>query len=268
MTESKQTDNRTPGVPAEFALDISSTEGQFVEFKESLSELSKEIVAFANAEGGRIYLGITDKKEIKGIAYNNRMASQIQDTARGCDPSVTINLHPFDYEGRQILLIQIPESKQKPHACSAGFYVRMGPNSQKLNRDEIVDLAHSMSPKPYELRDCRTFSYPKDFDAADFRTFLKMADISTKRLSTLDLLVNLEFARHENSHVVFNNAGVLFFAKNPIRFLSQSRVTCVVYETAKRVEILDRKDLEFDLLDPGERSPGGSVSSPTSANPL
>jgi predicted HTH transcriptional regulator len=40
-------------------------EGQYVEFKESLDKsLSKEIVAFANASGGVIYLGITDKGEL------------------------------------------------------------------------------------------------------------------------------------------------------------------------------------------------------------
>jgi ATP-dependent DNA helicase RecG len=32
-------------------------EGQFIEFKEGLSNLDKEIVAFANSEGGRVFLG-------------------------------------------------------------------------------------------------------------------------------------------------------------------------------------------------------------------
>ena len=40
-------------------------EGQFIEFKESLDKsFSKEVVAFANASGGIVYLGITDTGNI------------------------------------------------------------------------------------------------------------------------------------------------------------------------------------------------------------
>ena len=57
-------------------------EGQFIEFKELFDKsLSKEMVAFANASGGVIYLGITDKGKIKGFKTTNKLKSQIQDTA-------------------------------------------------------------------------------------------------------------------------------------------------------------------------------------------
>ena len=40
-------------------------EGQFIEFKESFDKkIAQEIVAFANAEGGKVFIGITDKSEI------------------------------------------------------------------------------------------------------------------------------------------------------------------------------------------------------------
>jgi ATP-dependent DNA helicase RecG len=58
-------------------------EGQFIEFKEAPDKsLPKEIVAFANASGGVIYIGITDSAKVKGIEISNRLKSQIQDTAR------------------------------------------------------------------------------------------------------------------------------------------------------------------------------------------
>lgn len=56
----------------ETVIDIG--EGQFIEFKESPDKsFPKEIVAFANASGGVIYLGITDAGMIKGIAITNRL---------------------------------------------------------------------------------------------------------------------------------------------------------------------------------------------------
>ena len=63
-------------------------EGQFIEFKESLDKsFPKEIVAFANASGGVIYLGIADTGKVKGIAVTNRLKSQIQDIAYNLDYS-------------------------------------------------------------------------------------------------------------------------------------------------------------------------------------
>ena len=47
-------------------------EGQFIEFKESYNaSIAKEIVAFANASGGKIFLGVNDSSEIQGISISN-----------------------------------------------------------------------------------------------------------------------------------------------------------------------------------------------------
>lgn len=56
-------------------------EGQRIEFKESLANLDKELVAFANASGGRIFVGITDGRKINGAKISNRLKSQVQDAA-------------------------------------------------------------------------------------------------------------------------------------------------------------------------------------------
>ena len=51
---------------AEIELIIQEGEGYRIEFKERLSGFDKEMVAFANASGGRIFLGITVDGKIKG----------------------------------------------------------------------------------------------------------------------------------------------------------------------------------------------------------
>ena len=52
----------------ELKLLIKEGEGYKIEFKESLSNIDKEMVAFANSSGGRILLGVTDDGQIKGIS--------------------------------------------------------------------------------------------------------------------------------------------------------------------------------------------------------
>jgi ATP-dependent DNA helicase RecG len=98
-------------------------EGQFIEFKEALDKnFAKEIVAFANASGGIIYLGITDEGTIKGIELSNRLKSQIQDIAYNCDPSIIIT----HTEINNVLAIEIKEGVNKPYACSLGFFYAYG----------------------------------------------------------------------------------------------------------------------------------------------
>ena len=47
---------------------------------------------------------------------------------------ITIN----DFQN--ILIVQIPEGKEKPYQCADGFFIRMGANSQKMNRNQIIEF--------------------------------------------------------------------------------------------------------------------------------
>ena len=70
----------------ELQLILEEGEGYSIEFKESLANIDREIVAFANSSGGRIFLGITDDDKIKGIQITNKLRSQIQDIVNNCRP--------------------------------------------------------------------------------------------------------------------------------------------------------------------------------------
>ncbi len=76
----------------ELQLILQEGEGYRIEFKESLNNsISKELVAFANASGGKIFLGIDDNNSICGVKISNELKSNVQDYANNCDPSVNIN---------------------------------------------------------------------------------------------------------------------------------------------------------------------------------
>jgi len=112
-------------------------EGQKIEFKAKPSHLASEMVAFANASGGSIFVGITDDGQIVGAGVSNRLRSQIQDIANNCDPRIPIRLISHG----PVIEIVVPEGKDKPYCCNEGFFLRIGPNSQHLSRDEILRFA-------------------------------------------------------------------------------------------------------------------------------
>ena len=71
---------------SELRSKVSSGEGQRIEFKRKLSQpdkILKEIVAFANANGGLLFVGVEDNKTIYGVKdvdeITNVMSKNIKD---------------------------------------------------------------------------------------------------------------------------------------------------------------------------------------------
>ena len=61
-----------------------------VEFKRNVnSDLAKELVAFANAAGGRVFIGIEDDGSLVGSPFTNEISTRVQMMARDCDPVIT-----------------------------------------------------------------------------------------------------------------------------------------------------------------------------------
>ena len=149
-------------------------EGLKIEFKESIKNIDKELIAFANSTGGRIFLGITDNNKIKGINITNKLKSEIQDIANNCDPKININLKKL----KNILIIEVEEGKDKPHKCSSGFYLRQGPNSQKMKRDEIIELIHDSGKIKFDTQFSKKFDINKELDKNKLDNFLQLATIS------------------------------------------------------------------------------------------
>lgn len=214
-------------------------EGQFIEFKESLDKsFAKEIVAFANASGGVVYLGITDTGILKGLEITNRLKSQIQDIAYNCDPSIMISI----IEMSNVLAIEIKEGSNKPYSCSSGFFMRMGANSRKMTRNEILTLAIKSGKVRYDEQICNNFDW-KDFDDDKFTYYLKLAGISNN-LPREEILKNLRILSNEG----FTNAGALYFAKEPYKYVISSKIRCVHFYGDKRIDILDKKVIDRGII--------------------
>lgn len=232
----------------EISILLQAGEGQHLEFKESVNvSLAKEFVAFANAEGGRILIGANDSNHIVGVNVSNRIIAQIEDIARNCDPTVHLTISKYRYETKDILIINIPEGVKKPYGCSDGYYLRVGSCSQKMRRDELLEFVRKVQPFCFDEQLCPDFSYPKDFDIKAFDLFLERANIVQGGLKREDILCNLDIATRKGKKILFNNAGVLFFAKRPIKFIRHAKVTCLLLAGTDKVHILDRKDLEENL---------------------
>lgn len=228
-------------------------EGHKIEFKESVGHIAREMVAFANASGGKIFIGITDDHKVKGIEITERMKSQIQDIARNCDPAVNIFLEATSYRSKKVLLINILEGDNKPYSCSEGFFIRNGTITEKLKRDEIVTLFQKEGKVRFDKLINSRFCFEDDFDSKKIEDFLSRAKIKSD-LSVDDILLNLGVAEKQEGKLFFNNSGILFFAKDVKRFFESAYITCARFKGNDRSTVIDRADIYGSLVKQVEES--------------
>ncbi len=171
----------------EFDFILQEGEGYLIEFKEKVDKsLSKEITAFANASGGRIFIGVNDNNELIGISITNKIKSNIQDIAQNIQPTPEIKLAAY----KNILIVEIEEGKNKPYQTSEGFFIRMGANSQKMQRDQIVEFLQYEGKIKFDELLHKDFNFEKDYSPARLNQFLRLAGI-TKNLDDMAILENL-----------------------------------------------------------------------------
>lgn len=223
---------------------IEQGESTTLEFKEKFSAgFAREVVALANTVGGKVLVGVSDDGKMVGARDSNTLRARIQDVARNCDPPVQILVEPV----AGILVVHVSESDFKPVQCSDGFFWRQGAATQKMNRDELRDFFRQEGSARFDLSICPRFNYPVDFDRQKFDTWLNLSSIS-RGTTVEDILVKIEAAERADSRLLFRNVGVLFFAKNVRRFLTQAYITCMLVKETGKADVVDRRDFESGLV--------------------
>lgn len=230
-------------IQEELKLMLEEGETHETEFKEGMGGIDREIVAFANSSGGKILLGVKDDGTVKGVKATNKLKSQIQDTANNCEPKVEVSFDVVD----GVLIVNIPEGSNKPHMCRKGFFIRLGPNSQKLSRDEILRFAIKEGRIRYDEETNPEFDFKEDFDKKRFSDFLEKAGI-TVNLPPESILFNMGLTEKKKDGYSAKNVVPLFFSKNTRKFNNSAYTTCILFKGNTRSHIIDRKDFDGDLV--------------------
>src|SRR5215813_1978758 len=117
---------------------LHSREGQHLDFKETIQALDVEdLVAFANASGGTILLGVSErggKPTVCGCAWDDKAELQVRQKAGTSDPPVAIEISAENVAtDKPILRVDIPSSPNKPHGTQRGtFKIRHGNENRNL----------------------------------------------------------------------------------------------------------------------------------------
>jgi predicted HTH transcriptional regulator len=97
---------------------IEEGEHQQLDFKFEVSDsrkIARSLVAFANTDGGRLLIGVKDNGKIAGVRSEEEYFMVESAAVLYARPQVYFETVEWDVEGKQVLEVIIPKSKQRPH---------------------------------------------------------------------------------------------------------------------------------------------------------
>lgn len=183
---------------------VNKGEGQTIEFKRKAAfpeKIVKEMVAFANSNGGFLLVGVDDNGDIPGLKYlaeekyvlEKAIKTHIKPAIRIKSITVQIN------EKRSVLIYQIFESRRKPAFyipqtnVKGKVYIRVGDKSLQASREMTKVLRGQRRKKGIKIhygeKETILMHYIDRNQQVNVNQFKEVAKISKREAS--DTLVRL-----------------------------------------------------------------------------
>lgn len=132
-------------------------ETENIEFKAQFTdEIYKEVIAFANTNGGTIYVGIDNEGNAIGLTDVDNEYTRITNGIRDAImPDVTMFVH-FTLQDNKIVRITVSEGTNKPYYLRSkglkpsGVYVRQGASSVPASPDQIRQMVKESDGDTFE----------------------------------------------------------------------------------------------------------------------
>lgn len=205
---------------------IARGEGLNLEFKRKAAypdKIVREMIAFANTNGGTLLVGVGDDGSLAGLKYPEGESHVIRLSLKNCRPALpfTETFIPIG-NGRTVIRYEIPESHRKPHAMVIGnrkeAYVRVHDRSIKASREvrEIVKRLRKKKDIRFHYGEHEEFliRYLDSNQAITLKKFVEMSGLkpfyASKKLVLLVLANVLNVTPHEKGDLY-----TLAFGKDP-----------------------------------------------------
>jgi ATP-dependent DNA helicase RecG len=221
---------------------ISYGENSGLEFKRDdirPEQLAKEVVAFANVQGGRILLGVEDDGRVSGVQRLDVQEWVLNVFRDKVHPLIIPFYEEVEVEeGKRIGVVTVTSGISKPyvvrHNNREDVYVRMGNRAELARREQQARLFQSGGMLHVEVLPVAGTSF-HSLDEARLKSYLSVMREDPEMPKTedqwLDRLLGLGFMAEDGfGNKLCSIAGLLSFGVLPRRLLKQAGVRVMVFE--------------------------------------
>ncbi len=149
------------------------SETQFKERINSPDALAAEISAFANSNGGKIFVGVSDDGTIKGLSFEE-VAKLNQNISNVCsqklDPPISVMTSNIPVKDQIVVVINVPRGTNKFYMANGrDVWVKVGADKRRARREELQRLlqearhlyADEMAVEQTDLNDLNIMVFQK-----------------------------------------------------------------------------------------------------------
>lgn len=216
-------------------------ESETVELKAIVVEdIKKEIVAFANCEGGKLYIGVQDDGTVSGLDNPDETSLQISNMVRDAiKPDLTMFLHyeTVTTDGKKIVAVDIQQGTERPYYIAKkglrpeGVYVRQGYSSVPATNTAIRRMIKETDGDRFE--EMRSLEQNLTFESTK-RTFAERnVKFGPAQMKTLGLVTQ---------DGIYTNLGLLLSDQ------CVHTIKAAVFQGTKQSEFKDRKEFSGSLF--------------------
>lgn len=194
---------------------IPKSESLYTEFKTSFSdEVIISLVAFCNAKGGTVYVGVADNGEVKGVVLGKEtLADWLNEIKNKTLPAIIPNADVIQFNNKSIVTFSVAEYPVKPVAMKGRFYQRRSNANHSLSAVEIADLSLQSRQVSWD-----SYPYPgtnfNDLNVAKIKRFISRVNDEGRFNLDNDPQTALEKLGLLQTGVPTNAAMILFSTKN------------------------------------------------------
>jgi Predicted transcriptional regulator containing an HTH domain and an uncharacterized domain shared with the mammalian protein Schlafen len=188
--------------------------------KEIATDIAQTLVAFANADGGELLVGVEDNGEVTGIVdFADRewalLESAPVDRIHSSTPLPSVKRQKLTIEGKKVLYFSVPKSTEFVHLTSDG---------RCLQRRDLESAPVAAEMIQFDRRERASREYDRQYvdgvtaEDLDLELVRVVADQVLKGMSAEKCLQYLELAEYGMSQLRFRRGALLLFAKDPSKW--------------------------------------------------
>lgn len=216
-------------------------ESERVELKSAYTKtVLKEIVAFANTQGGKIYIGVSDDDVVLGIENTKELIESLSSAiVDGIRPSTLqyVNLSTIVHDEKEVVLIEVKQGSGKPYYLSSkgmrpeGVYARLGNTSVPVSERDIREMIVKHHGLSYETT--RSYEQSLTFDYAKKEFHIRNIPFEMSHMITLKLF---------DDERLYTNLAYLISDQCP------HIIKSAIFETDDKTKFRHRQEFSGSLL--------------------
>ncbi len=234
---------------------IGSRESTTIEWKPSLSQINEiieSIVAFANTEGGKLFVGVSEKGGLVGVTIGKGTVENLANKiAQHTEPKIQPRITVKKIEDKEIIVVEVKASGDKLILADGRPYKRVGPSTRQMGKDEYEEriFEKHKSKLYFDEQICKDAKIT-DISKEKLSTFVKKAKQERglnidPGSSVTDILRKLKLIKDGK----LTNAAILLFGKNTQDFFLQAELKAIRFKGLDETRpMLDFKTIGGDAI--------------------